>query len=239
MNNRIFFPVFALLLVLMFIPACARAAEEIYTAVWIVEPEFKYERLYNCPLCGYTNGTHLLDKSTGQTTFPHGGHGFPNSRGWVYDSELEVYGTLELGMEVTRLTVHPMDEFSTRFPSFTETLQYVREIDSTKVTSRRDEWGFVTSELGEKFTNSKYAIAFGGTILTDFIYDRPADTSVALTYKNLIPVNIDGKWGFVNTNGKIAVPLIYDGIITSDGDIAFVKVEDEWGVLDALASALR
>jgi len=221
---------------MVLVSACPRTEELKYKAVWIVEPELEYDHVYHCPLCGYSNRSQLLNKMTGQISGPHHGHGFPGIREWVYDSENGVFGTLYSDMNSMRLTVHPVDEFSTHFTSFTDTLMYVREIDSKSVTSRRDEWGFVTNNFGEKYKNSKYAIAYGGKLLTDFIYDRPGSASITLTYKNAIPVNIDGKWGFIGTSGKIIVPLIYDQIVTSDGDTAFVKVEDKFGVLDVLAS---
>ena len=114
-------------------------------------------------------------------------------------------------------------------------MNFVRQIDSdTIIKDETDEWG--SYKLGAKYENSKYAIAYGSTILTEFIYDRPDNLSDVLSYKNAIPVSRDGKWGFINTSGNIIVPFIFDHAVSSDGGTAFVKINGRYGIINVPAA---
>lgn len=48
----------------------------------------------------------------------------------------------------------------------------------------------------------------------------------------LIPVKIDKKWGYVNKEGKLAIPAKYDGITEFNGGYAAVKSGDKSFIID-------
>lgn len=51
----------------------------------------------------------------------------------------------------------------------------------------------------------KYAVCRNGSLMTDFIYDECGSSS-----EGLMAVKRDGKWGYVNENGDIVIPIEYD-----------------------------
>ena len=53
--------------------------------------------------------------------------------------------------------------------------------------------------------NSKYALDNNGSLVTDFIYDECGSLS-----DGLFAVCQDGKWGYVNEQGDIVIPIEYD-----------------------------
>lgn len=50
-------------------------------------------------------------------------------------------------------------------------------------------------------------------------------------YSGTAVVKKDEKFGFVNREGKIIIPLIYDDAYDFDGDYAVVKIEDKFGLI--------
>ena len=48
----------------------------------------------------------------------------------------------------------------------------------------------------------------------------------------LIPVKQNKKWGYLNTSGKIAIPVKYDAISVFDGGYAVVKTGDKYSIID-------
>jgi len=205
---------------------------------WIVEPTFEYDHIYFCVICGYTanNYTYILDKFTGQIDRHHYGHGGPHYLVWLYDSENEMFGFFHYGWD-EELRIHALNQFPTYFSSEINTLKFVRQINSTNIIiNDNDLWG-KSYNLGEEYINSKYAIAYGSTLITDFIYDNPDNLSASLTYKNAIPISKNGEWGFINTSGEIIIPLIFDHAASSDGDTAFVNINGKYGIIDVSNSA--
>jgi len=242
MKNRIFFLIFTLIPLMTLSSVCP--GTDNYTAVWIVEPKLEFDSVWLC--CDYfaaiNSDSYRINKSTGEIGGEHYGHGGADCRIWLYDSENEMFGSYTYGWN-DEIIFHPVNQFSKYFPLNTDTLNFVRQIDSANITKKENEWGSINYELGSKYENSKLAIAYGSTLLTDFIFDRLYDYDSSLvifrTFKNAIPVSIDGKCGFINSSGKIIVPLIYDAAVTSDGNTAFVKFEGKWGVIDVHASAIK
>lgn len=45
-------------------------------------------------------------------------------------------------------------------------------------------------------------------------------------------VKLDDKWGFVNKNGKVAIPCIYDEVYSFSGGLTTVKLDRKWGVIN-------
>lgn len=74
-----------------------------------------------------------------------------------------------------------------------------------------DEWR--TSISG------KYAVFKNGEAVTDFIYDECGSCS-----EGLLAVCVDGKWGFINENGDVVIPIEYDA--------SWPQHRDVWGDWD-------
>ena len=205
--------------------------------VWLVEPTLDYDDVYYCTRCGYTANTfiYILDESTGQIAEEHEGHGGPYSQNWLYDSENGMFGLYRFGWD-EEITIHSVSDFPIHFSSYSDTLNYVRQVNFNDIIMVEDDWENFY-KLGDKYENSKYAISYGSTLLTEFIYDRSDNMSVSLEYKYAIPVSINGKWGFIDKRGNLIIPLIFDHVATSDGDTAFVKINNKYGIIDVQASA--
>jgi hypothetical protein len=205
--------------------------------VWIVEPTLEYDEVYYCTLCGYTANsfTFIIDKSTGQIVGDHDGHGGPYYKHLLYDSKNEMFGLYRYGWD-EMIEIHPINDFTIHFPAYKDSLNYVKQVDFKNIIKvENDDWD--SYNLGIEHENSKYAISYGSTLLTEFIYDSPVNLTASLEYKNAIPVVLNGKWGFIDTNGILILLLIFDHVASSNGDTAFVKINGKYGIVDVLGSA--
>lgn len=64
---------------------------------------------------------------------------------------------------------------------------------------------YPTSDFLRELNNSRYALDNNGSLVTDFIYDECGSLS-----DGLFAVCQDGKWGYVNEQGTVVIPLEYD-----------------------------
>lgn len=64
---------------------------------------------------------------------------------------------------------------------------------------------YPTSDFLRELDNSRYALDNNGSLVTDFIYDECGSLS-----DGLFAVCQDGKWGYVNEQGTVVIPLEYD-----------------------------
>lgn len=64
---------------------------------------------------------------------------------------------------------------------------------------------FPTGDFLRELDNSKYALDNNGSLMTDFIYDECGSLS-----DGLFAVCQDGKWGYVDEQGNIVIPVEYD-----------------------------
>jgi len=140
---------------------------------WIIEPILEYDNIIFCSMCGYTANTFsfVIDKFTGQIIRHHDGHGGPYYREWLYDFENKLFGERNFGWG-EEINIHYINQFSASFTPYINTLNYVRQIDFASTVREENNWGEISYNKGEKYENSKYAIAYGNSFLTDFIYDR-------------------------------------------------------------------
>lgn len=73
------------------------------------------------------------------------------------------------------------------------------------VQESADYVDYPTSEFLNGLNNSKYALDRDGSLVTDFIYDECGSLS-----DGLFAVCQDGKWGYVDEQGTIVIPMEYD-----------------------------
>lgn len=64
---------------------------------------------------------------------------------------------------------------------------------------------YPTSDFLRELDNSRYALDNNGSLVTDFIYDECGSLS-----DGLFAVCQDGKWGYVNEQGTVVIPMEYD-----------------------------
>jgi hypothetical protein len=220
---------------------------------WIVEPVLEYDRVSYCRECGYFADAssystdyypyYNINEETGQIIDEHGGHGYETSLvyaiEWVIDKDEKLFGRLLISGYKTEKEIYSIDdEFALRFPDSTDTLNPTKEFAMSEVSERESVYeGGIHYDMGSRFENSKYAIAYGNTFITDFVFDGVAGTNYrygGVTYNNAIPVSIGGKWSFIDKNGNEITPFIFDHAISADGDTAFVKYNGKYGILDVI-----
>ncbi len=84
--------------------------------------------------------------------------------------------------------------------------------------------GYGTDDTGAKWG----LIDRGGIALTDFIYDNAYGMR-----EGLIPVEVSGVgWGWIDANGKTAIPLQYESAGNFFSGYAFAKLNGRYGVID-------
>jgi hypothetical protein len=50
--------------------------------------------------------------------------------------------------------------------------------------------------------------------------------------EGLAPVEVNGKWGFIDTKGNMVIPAVYDSAGSFSEGLAQVKVNGKWGYID-------
>lgn len=179
-----------------------------HTGEWVVEPRFS-QRPTLCPdghlLAAGPDGTLLSDPeldrqlaaydSDLQTEPGHGGLGVE----YVWDEEAG---------QVRR---HSWNESGTESP--------ILEPDTTGelLPVRQGIWEYNQLEGAQVMKaqpKSLYAVATAdGKLLSDFVYEQARPGS-----GGLIAVEKKGKWGYLNGQGKLAIPCKYDGVWGQSAD---------------------
>lgn len=151
----------------------------------LVRAEPQYEALF-----GQEWDLYFFDEETGQLSPAEGlGAGF-NPEGFYYYCDGLCNENDDLGIEYPRNMPEeaiPVQQTSVRGTGY----------DFTD-NSKRDSW---EKELDE----SKYAIWYKDELVTDFIYEECGSSS-----DGLLAVKQNGKWGYVDQNGEIVIPIEYD-----------------------------
>lgn len=80
-------------------------------------------------------------------------------------------------------------------------------------TGKKDSFGFINK-------NGRYVIPTG-------IYD-----GAKIFSEGLAPVMDNDKWGYINTQGKIVIPLAYEEAQIFSKDLAAVRSNGKWGYID-------
>jgi hypothetical protein len=225
--------------------------------VWLIEPEFEYERIFYCAGCSYNlfgampefrmesdindfnsdenikNFKANLDRFNYYgSAFISEGHGMSTIR-FFFDEKKEifvVYRTVEGGINLSYYTIHDFsDNYIPRVP--VNYLIPVRQIDSEKIIppdqNESEEWYDLSEAVGEK-----YALMYGEIFITDFIYDNYEPRGSGYAVNDLIDMQLNGKWGIIDKNGNVAIPFLFDDIEFLNDDIAFAKYGGKYGVLD-------
>ena len=209
------------------------ASSENYTLVWKVEPTLEYDFIYHC--CFFSTGDHggeFIDSTTGLIIdWPQDlafGHGL--TQGWVYDPEVSLLGFGGAG-DYSGMWLLPVNEWREEFPNFYEEqgLMIVQMVDS----SMRNVTEFGNEYLSDNAHSGKFAVMLKSTFITDFIFDGGSIRNVnvdVLTYT--IPMRIGSTWGFIDINGNVAIPFLFEHIVRIDDDSAFARYNGRYGILN-------
>ncbi len=161
------------------------SVEDFFGMYILVRAEPQYEALF-----GQEWDLYFFDEETGQLSPAEGlGAGF-NPEGFYYYCDGLCNENDDLGIEYPRNMPEeaiPVQQTSVRGTGY----------DFTD-NSKRDSW---EKELDE----SKYAIWYKDELVTDFIYEECGSSS-----DGLLAVKQNGKWGYVDQNGEIVIPIEYD-----------------------------
>lgn len=84
---------------------------------------------------------------------------------------------------------------------------YSIETPSCAIPVRESDlpYSYEISGVWEEHLRDKYAICKDGSLVTDFIYDECGSSS-----EGLLAVEQNGKWGYVNEEGDVVIPIEYD-----------------------------
>jgi len=211
---------------------------EINNISWIVAPELEYDSIYRCHYCdlfGFEHDGDILDPKTGLVTKDKniigngwGGHGIGHSE-LLYDKAKELYVMYSTDVGDEYLTICPANEFAETLPFsyYTESMIALRKIDSAKIKEIESEWGFIEYDLSKAYIGEKYALAFGSTFITDFIYE-----GLASNIEEAFAVKLNGKWGIVGKFGNTISPFVFDDILFIDKATAFAKYNGKYGIIE-------
>jgi hypothetical protein len=101
------------------------------------------------------------------------------------------------------------------------------------------------STLTRKLVNGKYGFGYPSltkkdglgyplveTLTIPAIYDETTNVTFADEYENLIGVEQNGKWGFIDATGTTRIPFKYNGAGYFNSGLAPVQLNGKWGFID-------
>ncbi len=103
----------------------------------------------------------------------------------------------------------------------------VAKLDTARSTRRNDYWLFDLMDTNGKLVGDVTWEQLGASNSGSYSPKVYAPTF----YDDLIPVCKDGKWGFINQKGKIAVTPQYQEVKNYYQGVALVKKNDKWGII--------
>lgn len=220
--------------------------------VWRVPPTLEYGFIRYCSWCigsddirgmfyigfGYVAYSTEIDRKTGQLIddeWGHGAHGLGRSM-WIYDNERNLFGR-ESGDESGRtVRLYPFYEMKEHFPFLEGMLIRIYSVDS----SMR-----IIADCGcDLIPRESYfgaAVMYDGEFVTDFIFDIVewseglirGDTFTSDDWRNdVISMRFGDKWGFIDRNGDIVIPFVFEHIVVIDNYTAFAHYNGKYGILD-------
>ncbi|MBK8847129.1 MAG: WG repeat-containing protein [Bacteroidetes bacterium] len=93
----------------------------------------------------------------------------------------------------------------------------------------------------QEAADCKYALIDTlGKLVTPFLYDELGEEhySSLTIYKNIMPAKKNGKWGFINTEGKETIPFQYKFVSQFRNDNAVAEVDTLYGMLNLKGDTL-
>lgn len=166
-----------------------------------------------------------------------------NSSGTIVPLRVAIPGQLEIqreGQKVGFVDEHGRFKVS---PSFDDALPFRGGLAAVKVG---EKWGF-TDRSGRQIIRPQFTAAFyfyeGVGIAEldsgDVLIDRSGQvlasgyglTSGIIT-QGRVPVTQGDKGGYLDLQGHVVIPLIYDAVSSFSGGLAAVQMAEKWGYID-------
>jgi hypothetical protein len=128
-------------------------------------------------------------------------------------------------------------------PTFDEALPFSEGLAAVRVG---EKWGFIDTggkiAIEPKFEATFYFREGVGVVMTDSkpawaLIDKTGNVIASIDYVDLIadgrvPAARGEKRGFLDLQGKVAIPFVYDGVNAFSGGLAAVEKGEKWGYVD-------
>lgn len=248
--KRYFSKLILLLLIILFMSILKFsifAFGESNNLAWIIEPELEYDNIYYCSVCRYNlfgiepelftdfnisffesdenilNFKNNISKfKVDNSAYISVGHGFSTDL-YFYDEEKEIFAVYSSSESGAGLEYYTPDDFTSAY----DRLIAVRTANSEKLAIDDEK-----RRLDEAYIGGKYALMYGKSFVTGFIYDDYKSRGSRHTVSDLIDMKFGGKWGVIDKNGNTAISFLFDDIEFLDDNAAFVKYENKYGVIN-------
>ena len=213
---------------------------------WMVAPILEYEQVHYCEECKvFSTEDHdgwAIDRQSGQMTAPwsggHGGFGYY----LLYDEKKDYYGYYSYFELEEDFAMWPGEEyFSDHAGDLSRQYAYLL-IDSEKVTTSVYEYSdgnAVHYDLSAAHGNKKFALTYGRTFVTDFIYSDYRYQFKSNGGVDRSAVQLNNKWGIVDIGGNTVIPFYFDDLLFIDEERAFAKYNGKYGILDVNGTIVR
>ena len=177
--------------------------------LWQTPPKFAYAQIIRCPIHGFfAYGGEWIDEKTGEETGESCRHG-EEWTAFVYDSEKDLFGVQHISSIDSSFEFYSKEEFESEYSDYMNSINPFSD--------------YKNGEL-----SGKIALAYGCDFVSDFIYD---DVERWRPPNDIIAVSVDGKWGIIDSEGKIAVPFVLEHTISIDSTTAFAKYDGLYGII--------
>ena len=203
-----------------------------YVLVWRVPPTLDYDRIWYCFCSGFTTINHggmQIDRGTGGLTGElarvgdHCGQGY--ARWLAYDTER---GLLAYPWGICAESFFPLNELKGMWSNLCGFLR-VQNVDSS--VHAITEWG--VGQLTDDAFTGKFAVKYDDVLITDFIFDGDAAHGWDRgSVDGAIVMSSENRWGFIDRNGNVAIPFVFEHIVVIDNDTAFARYNGKYGILD-------
>ncbi|MEH2356824.1 WG repeat-containing protein [Nostoc sp.] len=127
-------------------------------------------------------------------------------------------------------------------PQFDEAGKFSEGFAPIKV---KDKWGFINlkGQVSITLQNNTIDKLYSGKrddhnkSSTDFFnnmdkYSDDKDRLSSTFSEGLVGIKLNGKWGFINHEGKLVIPYQFDEVKKFSGGVVTVRVQDLWGVIN-------
>ena len=159
---------------------------------------------------------------------------------FVYEGEKYIsskFGLMDsTGKEITEIKYDFIEEYFSKEDFVAACIGYTIGL----MSDWKVKWGYL-NRMGEEVVETKYdkicsfsSINIGNFFILPILapnYQGPYNEEAFFCY-GLTYVMLDGKFGFIDTTGKVIVPIIYDWVSIFLEELAAVYLDGKWGFVD-------
>ena len=250
MAKKIYFVAVALLAVFT-VFGLPLKAEAMSFENWIVEPTLSYGSISYCQDCDLLN-TYEFKQVTNPSDmgaklneliseFGSGdgnlslcwGHG-DGTMDYRYDEKKGLYGFYYTDEGGPQFIMRQRNDFFEQDSYYVNKLLAFKKIDSDEVKMIEGDYG-TYYDFSDAETGDKYAAAYNGTFVTDFVYDDRDEN----TARDMIAVKFGDKWGVLGKDGNTLIPFEFEHITFINENAAFAKYNGEYGILNVFETTVK